>query len=198
MTTNKRFNILLILTALITSSCNSGKYDLSYDKYYDNYTFDQLKDTLFSDTLMVGPDVDGRQTHRQWYTDRIQELINDLKDDWNNSDSLFPMKPFDKIKISKSPWEWSQTLTNKQANKLLKIVNNPVSFDWAETTNNTELIFEFYADGQVINTIELVSNHSVVKTWTSWPEFKKMKFGHLNSQAQHELNDLLKEIDLKN
>lgn len=107
MRITKTINILFIPTvfALVTNSCNSDtrNYKLDYPKYYDIYTFNQLTDLLFADTLSVGLDIDSERTQRQWYTERINELINDLRDDWKKPDSLFPMKSFDKIKITQSP-----------------------------------------------------------------------------------------------
>jgi hypothetical protein len=198
MTIQKRFIILAFLAALAVMIVpyNWKKYNIKYSKYYDNYTFGQLKDSLFSDTLLVGLDVDSSGKQRQWYTDRVKELITDLKDDWGHSDSLYPLQKFDKIKVSKMPWEWDQTLTNEQANKLLKIITDPLSFDWSETTNDGEMVFEFYRNEQLVETFMLAGN-SVINASLNWPNFKKMKFGHLKPEPQKQLLRLLKEIDYK-
>jgi hypothetical protein len=189
--------INLAIIALAIHSCNTNKYHLDYTKYYEKYTFKQLADSLYTDTLHVGLDVDSARTQRQWYTDRINELIKDLQDDWQKPDSLFPMRPFNKIKIAQSPWEWEQTLTNEQANKLLMIITDPTSFDWSETTSDGKFVFEFYDGGTNIMTFTTGSNNSTIETKTDWPQFKKMKFGHLTSSARKEFNQLLKEIDLQ-
>jgi hypothetical protein len=189
MTTYQRFNLLIILAALLTGSCNHEKYDLSYDKYYDHYTFDQLKDTLFSDTVQVGRDVDSSRNQRQWYVSSIKELITDLSDDYGKPDSLYPMMPFDKIKVSKSPWEWSQALTNDEANKLLKIITNPLSFDWSKVNDDDGMLFEFYRNGQVVESFFTGADNS------RWPNCKKMKRGHLKREPKEQLSNLLKEIE---
>jgi hypothetical protein len=197
MTIQKRHNILSFCIALtvITGSCNGKKYDINYTKYYNNYSFDQLKDSLFSDTLMVGPDIDSSSKQRQWCTKRVKELITDLKDDWGHSDSLYPLQHFDKIKVSQRPWEWDQTLTNEQANQLLKIITDPLSFDWSETTDEGEILFEFYRNGNVVESFMLAGN-AVITGNPRWPNFKKMKFGHLKPEPQKQLLRLAKEIDL--
>jgi hypothetical protein len=129
-----------------------------------------------------------------WYAERIAELLSDLKSDWQKPDSLFPLTKFDKIKITKRPWEFDQTLTNDQANRLLEIITDPVAFDWSETTYEVEIVFEFLLDGEVINSLELGGNRSVFMPFPNWPAFKKMKFGHLKEHAQHDLNILIDEI----
>lgn len=177
-------------------SCIPGhkKYDLNYPKYYDKYSFQQLGDTLYSDTLLVGPDPEGGFSQRIWYTEKIAELLSDLKSDWQKPDSLFPLTKFDKIKITKSPWEFAQTLTNDQANRLLEIITDPAVFDWSETTYETEFVFEFELDGEVINSLELNGDRSVFMPSPHWPTFKKMKFGHLKDHAQQDLNILIDEL----
>jgi hypothetical protein len=119
----------------------------------------------------VGRDVDSGRTQRQWYTDRIQQLVKDLQDDWQNPDSLFPMRRFDKIKIGQAPWEWQQTLTNDQANKLLKIITDPTSFDWGETTPDVGLDLEFYNGGSRIMAFTVGSDKSTIDPKVDWPQF---------------------------
>lgn len=199
MINTKTVIIISVVTilALVAHSCNTNKYHLDYTKYYDKYTFMQLTDTLYADTLQVGLDVNGGRTQRRWYTGRIKELIKDLQDDWQKPDSLFPMRPFNKIKIVQSPWEWQQTLTNEQANKLLKIITDPTSFDWSETTPDVGLVLEFYEAGTKIMTVTVGSDNSTIETEADWPHFKKMKFGHLTSSAKQEFSQLLKDVDLR-
>ena len=183
-----------IFIGFLSCISNDRKYDLNYPRYYDKYSFQQLRDTLYSDTLLVGPDPDGRFTERMWYADRISELISDLKSDWNNPDSLFPLTKFDKIKITKSPWEFAQTLTNDQANRLLEIITDPTAFTWSETTYETEIVFEFLKNGKVINSLEFGAGRSVFMPSPKWPTFKKMKFGCLKAHARQDLNILIDEL----
>jgi hypothetical protein len=173
---------------------NEKKYDLNYPKYYDKYSFQQLRDTLYSDTLLVGPDTDGGFSQRMWYAGKISELLSDLKSDWQKPDSLFPLTKFDKIKITKSPWEFAQTLTNNQVNRLMEIITDPAAFDWSETTYETEIVFEFLKEGKVVNSLELGGGRSVLKPFPNWPAFKKMKFGHLKDHARQDLKLLIDEL----
>lgn len=196
MTTRHLRQIVILFSFCGFLSCTSDdkKYNLAYPKYYDKYSFQQLTDTLFSDTLMVGLDVDGASNQRKWYADKISELLSDLKSDWKNPDSLFPLTSFDKIKISKSPWEFEQTLNNDQANRLLKIITDPTAFNWSETTSELEYVFEFYKDDKQVSSLELGADRSVFNPRPNWPSFKKMKFGHLKNSARQQINNLIDEI----
>ena len=186
--------LIFIYCSICLLSCKNENYSLNYPKFYDKYSFDQLRDTLYSDTLFVGSDVDSGRTQIQWYTERISELLADLKSDWQIPDSLYPQRKFDKIKISHSPWEFDITLTNDQANRFLAIINDPVAFDWSETTSETEYISEFFLNGKVINTLSLGADQSVIQPSPGWPNFKKMKFGHLKRSSRNELYRLIDEI----
>lgn len=197
MTTRYLGQIIILFsisTGLLSCIPDDKKYNLNYPRYYDKYSFQQLRDTLYSDTLLVGPDTDGGFSQRRWYADKISELLLDLKSDWQNPDSLFPLTKFDKIKITKSPWEFAQTLTNNQANRLLEIITDPTAFDWSETTYETEIVFEFLKDGKVVESLEFGAGRTVFMPSPKWPTFKKMKFGHLKAHAQRDLNILIDEV----
>lgn len=197
MTTKKQ--ILIFTLTILFASCNSRNerkdFVHSYEKYWDKYTTQQLADTLFSDTLVVGPDTEGGWTTREFYINTTKELIADLKDDRNKVDSLYPMTDFDELIIKKLPIGFSKTLTNEQTAKFLEIINNPVSFDWAETTYETEYKVEFLKNSKTVTTLTIGADKSIIKTEPDWPDFKKMKFGRLKSKAYNEMTKLLNEVE---
>lgn len=197
MTTTKQI-IILTLTVLV-ASCGSQTdkkdYVHSYKKYWDKYTDQQLIDTLFSDTLNVGPDTEGGWTTREFYIKTTKELIADLQDDKKNIDSLYPMTAFDELTIKKLPLGLTKTFNNEQTTKLLEIINDPLSFDWAETTYEPEFKLDFFKDNKVVASLTIGADKSIIKTEPDWPTFKKMKFGSLKTMHRIELEKLLNEIE---
>lgn len=81
-------------------------------------------------------------------------------------------------------------------NRLLEIINNPVSFDWAETTYEAEIAVDFINNGSVVQSLTIGADLSVVQPEESWPTFRKMKFGCLKSKPRKKLKQLMTEIGL--
>jgi len=166
----------------------------SYEKYWDKYSDQQLIDTLFSDTLNVGPDNEGGWTTREFYINTTKQLIAELQDDKNKIDSLYPMTHFDELTIKKLPFGIKKTFADKQTTKFLEIINDPVSFDWAETTYEPEFQLDFLKDNKVVASLTIGADKSVVKTNPDWPDYKKMKFGRLKSEAYTEMTKLINDV----
>ena len=197
MTTTEQI-IILALTILFFS-CNSEKdkktFEHSYSKYWDKYSEQQLIDTLFSDTLMVEPATEGNRTTREFYINTIKELLADLKDDKNEIDSLYPLTAFDEVTIQKLPLGLKKTFTNEQTKKFLEIINDPVSFDWAETTYEPEYFIDFLKNNKVVVYLTIGADKSIIKTDPDWPTFKKMKFGRLKSERYKAFVTLINEVE---
>ena len=187
---------MTILVASCGSLTNKKDFEHSYEKYWDKYTEQQLTDSLYSDTLMVGPDTEGGWTTREFYINKTKEIIADLQDDKNKIDSLYPMTPFDELTIKKLPLGFKKTFTNEQTTKFLEIINDPVSFDWAETTYEPEFQLDFCKDNKVVASLTIGADKSIIKTKPDWPTFKKMKFGRLKSERHSDLIKLLTEIGM--
>ena len=187
--------IVVLILAILFISCSSQTerkdFEHNYTKYWDKYTERQLIDTLFSDTLLVGQDIDGRWTSREFYINKTIELLADLKDDKNKIDRLYPMTAFDKITIQKLPLGFKRTFTNKQANKFLEIINDPVSFGWSETTFEPKYRIDFFKSNKIVTTLTIDEDKWIIKTEHGWSDFKKMKFGALKSEPRNELQKLL-------
>jgi hypothetical protein len=198
MTTTKQI-IILTLTVLVAScSSRTDKKDFehNYTKYWNKYTEQQLIDTLYSDTLNIGPDAEGGWTTRVFYINTTKELIADLQDDKKKIDSLYPMTAFDELTIKKLPFGFTKSFTNEQTTKFLEIINDPVSFNWAETTYEPEFQLDFFKDNKVVASLTIGADKSIIKTESDWPTFKKMKFGRLKSERQSDLIKLLTEIGM--
>lgn len=186
---------MTILVASCGSRTDKKDFEHSYEKYWDKYTEQQLIDTLYSDTLMVGPDTEGGWTKREFYINTTKELLADLQDDKNKIDSLYPLTPFDEVTIKKLPLGFKKTFTYEQTTKFLEIINDPVSFDWAETTYEPEFQLDFFKDNKSVVSLTIGADKSVIKTNPNWPEFKKMKFGNLKAEPRKELRKLINEIE---
>jgi hypothetical protein len=196
MTTTKQI-IILTLTILVAScSSRTDKKDFehTYAKYWDKYTDQQLIDTLFSDTLHVGPDTEGGWTTRGFYINTTKELIADLQDDKNKIDSLYPMAHFDELTIKKLPLGFRKTFSDNQTTNFLEIINDPVSFDWAETTYEPEFQVDFLKNSNVVASLTIDKEKSVIKSNPDWPDFKKFKFGRLKGERQNDLTKLLNDV----
>ncbi len=197
MTTPKQI-IILTLTILV-ASCGSRtdkkNFEHKYSKYWDKYTDQQLIDTLFSDTLNVGPDTEGSWTTREFYVNTTKQLITELQDDKNKIDSLYPMTPFYELAIKKLPIGFKRTLTDEQTRNFLEIINDPVSFDWAETTYEPEFQVDFLKNNKVVASLTIGADKSIIKTNPDWPDFKKMKFGNIKALQRKELQKIINEID---
>lgn len=192
--------ILLILTILVVS-CGSKqeKKDFvhNYKKYWDKYTEQELIDTLYSDTLMVGPDIEGNCSSRVFYINTTKALIADLQDDKGKVDSLYPMKAFDELTIRKLPLGFNKTFTYEQIARFLEILNDPVSFDWAETTYEPEYRVNFLNNNKVVATLTIGADKSVIKTEPDWPNFKKMKFGRIKPERYNDLIKIFNDLNIK-
>jgi hypothetical protein len=196
MTTTKQI-IILTLTILVAScSSRTDKKDFehTYAKYWDKYTDQQLIETLFSDTLHVGPDTEGGWTTRGFYINTTKELIADLQDDSNKIDSLYPMAHFDELTIKKLPLGFSKTFSDNQTTNFLEIINDPVSFDWAETTYEPEFQVDFLKNSNIVASLTIDKEKSVIKSNPDWPDFKKFKFGRLKGERQNDLTKLLNDV----
>ncbi|MEZ4773080.1 MAG: hypothetical protein R3D00_07850 [Bacteroidia bacterium] len=196
MTTTKQ-TIILTLTIFVAacgSMTNKKDFEHSYEKYWDKYSDQQLIDTLFSDTLNVGPDTDGGWTTREFYINTTKQLIADLQDDKNKIDSLYPMTPFDELTIKKLPFGFKKAFSDEQTTKFLEIINDPVSFDWAETTYEPEFQLDFFKDNTVVASLTIGADKSIVKSNPDWPEFKKFRLGRLKSEAYNEMTKLLNNL----
>ena len=184
------------LTVLVTS-CGSRtdnkNFEHNYEKYWDKYTEQQLIDTLYSDTLNVGPDTEGGWTSREFYKNTTLELIADLQE--HNVDSLYPMTEFDELTIKKIPLGFKKTFTNDQTTRFLEIINDPVSFDWGETTYEPEYQIDFLKSNNVVTSLTIgIQDMAIVKTEPDWPIFKRMKFGKLKSERYLDFVKIINEI----
>lgn len=186
---------MTILVASCGSRTDKKDFEHNYSKYWDKYTDQQLIDTLFSDTLNVGPDTEGGWTTREFYVNITKQLITDLQDDKNKIDSLYPMTPFDDLTIKKLPIGFKSTLTDEQTRKFLEIINDPVSFDCAETTYEPEFQVDFLKNSKVVASLTIGADKSIIKTNPDWPDFKKMKLGNLKALQRKELQKMINEID---
>jgi hypothetical protein len=146
--------------------------------------------------LNVGPDNEGGWTTREFYINSTKQLIADLQDDKHKIDSLYPMTPFDELTIKKLPLGLKKTFTHEETKKFLEIINDPVSFDWAETTYEPEFQLDFFKDNKVVASLTIGADKSIVKTNPDWPNFKKMKFGRLKGERHNDLIELLNYVGL--
>lgn len=196
MSKSKKGLVLSILIILHTSCVfNSDKkvFEHSYEKYWDKYSDEQLIDSLYSDTLIVGCGVEEGDVSKEFYINVTKELLVDLSEDKRNIDSLYPMTAFDCISISQLPLGLKRTFTEKQMKKFMEIINDPISFDWGETTYEAEFQVDFIRQGKKSASLTIGADTSVIETM-GWPSFKKMKFGHLKPQACNNLKILLNDI----
>lgn len=193
----------LFLISLIMSFCVSScvlktdrrNFEHDYLKYWEKYSEQQLIDTLYADTLKVGPDNEEGWTSRDFYKKTTRELIIELQNN-KSVDSLYPMTEFNELKIRKLPFGFSKTFSKEQTNKFLEIINDPVSFDWGETTYEPEYRINFLKDGKVVATITTaIQDMAIVKTEPNWPEFKRMKFGKIKSTRYQEFVEIINEIE---
>jgi len=183
---------------ICVSSCglksDKKNFDHDYLTYWDKYSEQQLIDTLYSDTLKVGPDTEGGWTTRDFYKNTTQELINDLQK--NKADGLYPMTEFNEVKIEKLPFGFAKAFSNEQTKKFLEIINDPVSFDWGETTYEPEYRIDFLKDGKVVASLTIgIQDMAIVKTEPDWPELKRMKFGKIKSERYKDFVDIINEIE---
>jgi len=196
MTTPKLI-IILTLTILL-SACRLGPenkyFEHNYTKYWNKYTEQQLIDSLYSDTVKFGPEADGSYTTKLFYINQSKELIADLQDDKNNMDSLFPMTAFNKLTIKKLPLGFKKIFTNKQTAIFLQIINDPVSFEWTDTSYVSDYRVDFLKNNKVVATITLGADKLIIKTKPNRPDYKKMKFRRLKAQQYNDLTVLLNNV----
>lgn len=188
-------SVLMGLMLSCHSSADKNDFEHRYIKYWDKYSEKQLTDTLFSDTLNIGPDAEGGQTAKEFYVNNTKELLADLQDDQKKTDSLYPMTAFDELTIRKLPLGLKKTFTKKQTEEFLEIINDPVSFDWAETTYEPEFQIDFTNNSKTVASMTIGADQSVIQTNPGWPNFKKMKFGHLKPEISKHMTRLIHTIE---
>lgn len=190
---------ILFITTIIEGCSPQPKkpYQHDYIKFYEKYEQSLLIDSLYSDTLSIGTDSEGNRTITPFYISKIEELIADLKDDWNEIDSLYPGVEFDEISIQKIPIGNKYSLDKKRMDRLLSIVNNPTNFNWSESTDSPGFVVGFNRNGERISSFLISDDFAEVYPFPDWPKFKKMKFGALKCNAQKELHNLFIEIGYK-
>lgn len=190
------FNSLILIHLIFSCDSNSknSRFEHDYPTYWEKYSDQQLIDSLYSDTLKIGLDSDGRNTSFRFYRQVISELIVDLQEDRKNKDSLYPKKPFDKVTIQTWPIGRIKQFNSKQISQFLEIINNPNSFDWSETTFETAYHVNFHMNNELVTTLSVNSVFSVVQPTQDWPKNKQFKFGGLKNTAKDELTKLVKQI----
>ena len=168
---------------------------------YGQWTIQEIIDSLYTDTVRYRNSFDTTEVDT-FYLRHIQKLVDKIKADGADSITLFPETPFDNV-TGKNAWvKWGQkdfatfygppkTLTNEQADILLRIINNPLHFTWGECGTWTPTSrFEFYYDGKLVRTLD------VGCSWQLRTDFEKVKFGTLADPTA--LRELCNDIGLKN
>lgn len=189
MKATKQIIILILATIICSCELKTAREDIEhkYITYWNTYTEQQLIDTLYSDTLRVGTDI-------EFYRNATKELLVDLQDDKNKIDSLYPMKAFNKLTIRKLPFGIEKTFTKEQAEKFLEIINNPVSFNWSETTYEAKYCIDFWKNKKLVATLTIDDDTTIIKN-KQGESIRKMKFGRLNNEKILELKNLLNTIE---
>ena len=190
--------IFIWTLAILVTSCGSQTdkkiFEHNYENYSEKYTEQQLIDTLYSDTLNVGPDAQGGWTSREFYKNTTKELITDLQK--TKFDGFYPMTEFDELTIMKLPFSLKKTFTNEQTTKFLEIINDPVSFDWGETTYEPEYRIDFLKDNKIVAVLTCgIQDMAIIKTKPDWPEFKRMKFGKIKSERYNDFVSIINELE---
>ncbi|OJJ15778.1 hypothetical protein BKI52_36255 [marine bacterium AO1-C] len=202
-----RFSILIIIY-LGCVGCSkkivlSKSYTHQYSKYWEKYTWQEIKDANYTDTLIINfrdPEGNPDNDTRDFYLEKISLLLADLKDDWGKVDSLYPQVNFNAVKVSqlsKSPFKKTRYLNQSQIDSLLEVLNNPLNFYWSETTFEAAVKVEFLQNNKVVANLQLMDDCLVVEHPDSWVYFKKMKFGMLHEKPRLQLVRLLHELGFR-
>ncbi|WP_343604900.1 hypothetical protein [Fluviicola sp.] len=189
---------LFLLLGMVSCSTSEHKknFEHLYPKYWEKYSDLQLRDSLYADTLLVGPDIDGGNSAADFYKEEIHKLLIDLRNDKYKTDRLYPMASFSEVVLTDKSSGENHLLTTKQISRLLVIVNDPLSFNWSESTFEPHFQLDFMKDGAVVSSLIIEDDKSVVKIRPELNGFRKMKFGTLKPRFRDELIDLFREIEV--
>ena len=174
---------IAILIASCTSTLKKKNFEHNYPKYWEKYTDLQLRDSLFADTLLIGSDSDGENSATDFYKEEIHRLLIDLKNDKYKNVILNDLSSGSTYGVSV-----------QQIEKLLTIINDPLSFNWSETTSEPAFKIDFVKDGLIVSTLHIEDDQSVIKINPELSGFRKMKFGMLKPRFRRELMSLFTEI----
>jgi hypothetical protein len=106
---------------------------LSYPKFYEKYSFDELSVASYKYLERVGFSEDDSQT--EWYRDKIDRFLQECRTVWGDPNALFPRSEFSEVIFVGSRFGPSgRALSKSEVSALLEIVNDPRNFDWSETT----------------------------------------------------------------
>lgn len=185
----KKIATLIILSSLFSVCCLGQLTTKEKKAIIDSLTV-ELNDTT---TLMTKTE------------NELQSMIN-LMNLSLEKDSLFPYQKFDSVvysiyenyhKIKPPDWDKRKVIKSKlieinRANELLKLINNPLNFQWGECgTPVTEAKLEFWSNGKVIATVEFACSHVQL---ICKPENLLIRWGILNENG----NKLLDNIGIWN
>lgn len=187
---------LVVLTASCTAMVKKKNFEHNYPKYWEKYTDLQLRDSIFADTLLIGDGFDRENPAKDFYKEEIHRLLIDLKNDKYKDDRLYPMLSFNEVVLSELSSGATYELSTRQIEKLLTIINDPLSFNWSETTLKPAFKINFVKDGLIVSTLNIEDDQSVIKINPELSGFRKMKFGMLKPRFQKELINLFAEIGL--
>ena len=164
---------------------------------YGPQTIEELLDSIWSDTLRV---VDGRNSIYYQHIAHLAQFIDSTKNDTAN---LFPGQSFNRIVarqaqpfLANRGYEASFgmpiELSNAQSATLLRLIRNPLHFDWGECgTWVPTARFEFLQKDQVVGTLDDGC------TGQFRTEDPRMKFGGLTGKSLKEYRALLKELGIR-
>ncbi|MEM7373303.1 MAG: hypothetical protein AAF587_32055 [Bacteroidota bacterium] len=193
-------NIHHLLQLIVITACqsipNSPDYVHAYPSYWDKYSQQEFIDSLYADTLLIGPDSDGAWSSRTFYVESTDMLVSDINKQWQRPDQLYPAKSFDRVRMKVIPFGPTRQLSKAHISTLLSLINDPLNFDWAETTFSKEIEVEFWDDDKLVSSFMIGARQTVIKPIPDWPHVKSMKFGHLTHQSTIELQRLLQELNL--
>jgi hypothetical protein len=193
----------IIILLLIFNSCkwekqesknaeSQKKTQLTTKSIYGDWTIQEIIDSLYSDP----------STADSFYLNRITILANKIKTDGNDSLTLFPECPFDKVvgKDAYGIWEHTEQTTiygseielnESQVKRLMRIINNPLNFSWTECgTWTPSSQFDFYFEGKFVRSLEIGCS------WQLKTDYEKVKFGTLKTGK--DFRGLCNDIGLRN
>ncbi|MEZ4721755.1 MAG: hypothetical protein R2813_07775 [Flavobacteriales bacterium] len=211
MRTLTTIGLLTILTACNQTDKQADTWTDRVEEYqkttetpksiYGQWTIQEIIDSLYTDTIRHRDYFDSTKVD-SFYMSHIQKLVDKIRADGNDSTTLFPETPFDKV-TGRDAWvTWSnkdystfygpaKTLTKEQTDRLLRVVNNPINFSWGECgTWTASSQFRFYNDGELVRTLDIGCS------WQLRTDYEKVKFGTLADHTA--LRQLCNDIGLKN
>jgi len=179
---------LLFGLIIILYSCSENKIHTPSYNLCNKYSVKFLSDSLFQDTLRDKEAI----IQSTLYKEEVEKIINNVKLNCKNlKHTTYPFKKFDQVIYYSLGVEFfGKNLNDKEIEQFIELINNPLNFEWGETTFVSDKLIVFKMDTKEIGRLEIMDEW-IIK---SQPNNILSKYGALTKEGRKKFKALIKKL----